>query len=236
MLARGATSVGPPASPTQDLFTAFFADRIAQLRQEPVPGDFLSDLIQVRDDAGVALTDEELLSIIRHFRVAGHETSTKMITALIYNLIQQPDVMAAARRDLSLCGNLVEEALRIESPVQALFRVANEDCRVGAVEIPAGSLLMMLYGAANHDPAQFPRPEAFDPERPNARAHLAFGQGPHYCLGAGFARAEGRIALEVLLSRTKEIAFVAGRNSFERTSSYVLRGLRELYVRLTPAD
>jgi len=232
MIARGEPPGGPPTGPAADLFTSFFSERIARLRAAPVPGDFLSDLIQVRDDAG-ALSDEELLSIIRHFRVAGHETSTKMITAAMYNLIVRPDVMEAARRDLSLCANLVEEALRIESPVQALFRVANEACRVGDVEVPAGALLMMLYGAANHDPDQFPRPETFDPDRPNARAHLAFGQGPHYCLGAGFARAEGRIALEVLLSRTKEIKFVEDRNSFERTASYVLRGLRELYVHMS---
>jgi cytochrome P450 len=231
----GAAS-GGVTGPADDLFTSFFSDRIAGLRRKPMPGDFLSDLVEARDDAGVALTDEELLSIIRHFRVAGHETSTKMLAAGMYNLIKSPPAMAAVRADLSLCANLVEESLRIESPVQALFRVANEDSRVGDTDVPAGSLLMLLYGAANRDPAQFADPETFDVKRENARSHLAFGQGPHYCIGAPFARAEGRIGFETVLSRTKEIGFVEDANSFERTMSYVLRGIRELYLRLVAAE
>jgi cytochrome P450 len=176
-----------------------------------------------------------VLSIIRHFRIAGHETSTKMLTAGLYYLVAEPSAMEAVRSDLSLCQNLVEETLRIEAPVQALFRIANEDCEVGGVEVPAGSMLMMLYGAANRDPDQFSDPETFEPNRPNARTHLAFGQGPHYCIGAPFARAEGRIGFETVLSRTKHIAFAEGENTFERTVSYVLRGIKELHLDVVAA-
>jgi cytochrome P450 len=210
-----------------DPFTRYFTERIVELRERPVAGELISDLIQTPDDAGRHLDDAEILSIIGHFRVAGHETSTKMITAAVYYLVDQPAVMDAVRSDRALCENLVEETLRMEAPVQGLFRIATRDAVVGGVPVPSGSMLMMMYGAANRDEEQFPSPDSFDPRRTNARTHLAFGQGPHYCAGAPFARAEGRIALETLLDRLDDIRFAPG-NSFERTVSYILRGLKEL--------
>ena len=221
-----------PAPKREDPFTRYFADRIAELRRRPVAGDFVSDLIQAPDDAGRHLDDAEILSIIGHFRVAGHETSTKMITAGMYYLIDQPRAMEAVRSDPALCENVVEEALRIEAPVQGLFRIATRDAVVGGVPIPAGSMLMMMYGAANRDSEQFADPDSFDLLRSNARTHLAFGQGPHYCAGAHLARAEGRIAFEVLLTRLGDIRFAPG-NTFARTASYILRGLRELKLTFT---
>jgi cytochrome P450 len=93
-------------------------------------------------------------------------------------------------------------------------------------------MLMMMYGAANRDDEQFGDPDLFDPRRPNARTHLAFGQGPHYCAGAPFARAEGRIGITTLLDRLDDLRFAPG-NSFERTVSYILRGLKELRLEFT---
>jgi cytochrome P450 len=215
-----------------DPFTSYFAERIAELRARPVAGDFVSDLIRTPDDEGRCLDDAEILSIIGHFRVAGHETSTKMITAAVCHLVDQPPIMDAVRADPALCDNLVEETLRMEAPVQGLFRIARRDAVVGGVPVPAGSMLMMMYGAANRDDEQFPDPDTFDPRRPNARTHLAFGQGPHYCAGAPFARAEGRIALETLLDRLDDLRFASG-NTFERTVSYILRGLKELRLEFT---
>jgi cytochrome P450 len=213
-----------------DPFEDFFTARISELRASPMEGDFLSDLIEVRGDDGKQLSDNEILSIIGHFRVAGHETSTKMITAAMYYLLRSPAAMKAVQGDLSLCDNLVEEALRMEAPVQGLFRVATEDTEVGGVKIPAGSMLMLMFGAANRDPEQFDDPDEFEPTRANARAHLAFGQGEHYCVGSPFARAEGRIGYEVLLSRLGHLAFDGDKNSFDRTVSYVLRGIKRLHL------
>lgn len=213
-----------------DPFNEYFGARIAEVRRRPVEGDVLSELAAARDDEGRPLTDMEILSIISHLRIAGHETSTKMITAAMYYLVNSPPALAAVRCNLALCENLVEEALRMEAPVQGLFRVATEDTTLGDVKIPAGSMLMLMFGAANRDEAQFADADVFDPERQNARSHLAFGQGAHYCVGAPFARAEGRIAFEVLLSRMRDIAFADGMNDFERTVSYVLRGIRRLHL------
>lgn len=217
-----------------DPFVDYFGARIAELRNRPIEGDFLSDLVHASDSEGRQLTDTEILSIIGHFRVAGHETSTKMITAAMYYLLRSSRAMKAVQADLSLCENLVEESLRMEAPVQGLFRVATEDAVLGGVDVPAGSMLMLMFGAANRDAGQFDDPDVFDPSRENARSHLAFGHGAHFCVGAPFARAEGRIGFEVLFSRLTEFAFDGDRNDFERTVSYVLRGIKRLHLTFTP--
>src|SRR5262245_22553706 len=131
---------GTTARPV-DPFTAYFTERIAELRSRPVAGDLVSDLIETPDDDGRHLDDAEILSIIGHFRVAGHETSTKMITAAVCHLVDQPPIMEAVRADPALCENLVEETLRMEAPVQGLFRIATRDAVVGGVPIPSGSML-----------------------------------------------------------------------------------------------
>jgi len=219
----------------RETFLGFFADRIGELRKAPVEGDFLSDLIEMPDANGVRLNDEEILSIIGHFQVAGHETSTKMMTQAMYQLVANPDAMAAVRGDPSLCENLMEEALRFEAPVQGLFQIAKGDIEIGGVNIPAGAMLMTLYAAGNRDPRHFDDPERFDLHRTNARTHLSFGQGIHFCVGSPFARAEGRLGFQAFLERTRDIRFAEG-NSFERTVSYVLRGIREMHLRFEPAS
>jgi len=226
---------GQDAVVAQPVFQAFFTDRIKELRQRPVEDDFLSELIEMPDANGVRLNDEEILSIITHFQVAGHETSTKMMTQAMYQLINHPDAMAAVRADPSLCENLVEEALRYEAPVQGLFQVAKEDVEIGGVTVPAGSMLMTLYAAANRDPRHFEHPDEFDVHRANARTHLSFGQGIHFCVGSPFARAEGKLGFQAFFARIKDVRFADGKNDFERTVSYVLRGIRELHLEFAAA-
>jgi cytochrome P450 family 150 subfamily A5 len=127
--------------------------------------------------------------------------------------------------------NLIEEALRVESPVQMLPRVAKVDVQVGGVEIPAGSVLMMMYGCANRDDAKFADGETFDITRSNARTNLAFGQGPHFCVGAPLARAEARIAFELLLGRCADWAYdTSVEQPAERELSMTLRGLTALHL------
>ena len=101
--------------------------------------------------------------------------------------------------------NFVEECLRIESPVKGDFRLARVTTELGGVTIPAGTTVMVVNGAANHDPGRFEHPAEFQVERANARQHLAFGHGPHTCPGAPLARAEGRITVERLLDRMDNI-------------------------------
>jgi cytochrome P450 len=198
----------------------YMADRCREREDDP-RDDLLSDLVHARfdsgDRAGERLDITELLSVIEQLLVAGNETTTKM--------------MAAVAADHSLIPGLVEEALRLESPVQMLPRVAKVDVEVGGVAIPAGSILMMMYGCANRDEAKYPAADRFDVVRANARTNLAFGQGPHFCPGAALARSEGRIAFETLLGRATDWAIDTGADRpMHRELSMTLRGLSGLHL------
>lgn len=216
----------------------YMVERIRERETEP-RDDLLSDLVQARfdqgDRAGEGLDMPELLNVIEQLLVAGNETTTKAIAAGMQLLLEHPDQLAAVEADHGLIPNLVEEALRVESPVQMLPRVAKVDVEVGGVAIPAGSILMMLYGCANRDSAKFPDGETFDIARSNARAHLAFGNGAHFCPGAALARSEGRIAFETLFGRATEWAFdTSAGPATDRELSMTLRGLSALHLSFRP--
>ena len=125
-------------------------------------------------------------------------------------------------------AGFVEEALRLEAPVQGLFRTAIVDTEVGGVPIPAGANLMIVYASGNYDESQFENPEHLDPCRRNSMKHLSFGHGEHYCLGAALARAEGRIAVETLVDRLDNIRLAPQELEFE--PSYVLHGMKTLHI------
>ncbi len=216
----------------------YMVERVRE-RQESPRDDLLSDLVQARFDsgerAGQPLETAELLNVIEQLLVAGNETTTKLIAAAMLLLIEHPDQMRAVSAEHGLIPNLVEEALRLESPVQMLPRVAKVDVEVGGVAIPAGSILMMMYGCANRDDAKYPDAASFDHARANARTNLAFGQGPHFCPGAALARSEGRIAFETLLGRATGWALDTTVDVVtHRELSMTLRGLSGLHLVFTP--
>jgi cytochrome P450 len=138
-------------------------------------------------------------------------------------LLADPELMARCRADLSLVPALIEESLRVESPIVGLYRTATKDTEVGGVPVPAGAHLLMCYAAGNRDAAQFERPETIDLERTGG-GHLAFGQGPHFCLGSALARAESRIGLTTLLTRLRDVRLDPDAPSPDYGSSYILRG------------
>ncbi len=217
----------------------YMVERVRE-RQESPRDDLLSDLVQARFDsgerAGQPLETAELLNVIEQLLVAGNETTTKLIAAAMLLLIEHPDQMGAVSADHRLIPNLVEEALRLESPVQMLPRVAKVDVEVGGVAIPAGSILMMMYGSANRDDARYPDAASFDHARANARTNLAFGQGPHFCPGAALARSEGRLAFETLLGRATGWALDTTVDVVtHRELSMTLRGLSSLHLVFTPS-
>lgn len=229
------TAVGPAALDGRATFASYFAAQIDDRRGRALePGDFVSELVHTPDADGTLLGDEELLSILGHFLVAGHETSTKMLTAGMALLLEHPGALAQVRADPSLIPNLVEEALRYDAPVQGMFRLATRDAELGGVAIPEGAMLMLVYGAGNRDAEHFPEPDAFDVTRFNARTNLSFGQGPHFCLGAPFSRAEGKIGFETILTRLHGIRLAPDANRFDRPPSFILRGLRELHLEFDP--
>ena len=219
-------------------FQKYMVDRVRE-REENLRDDLLSDLVQARFDsgerAGEGMTMAEMLDVIAQLLVAGNETTTKLIAAATLMLVENPEQMAKVRADHSLIPNLVEEALRMEAPVQMLPRFTKEDVEVGGVAIPKGSVVMAMYGCANRDGAKYPNPDMFDIERDNARTQMAFGQGPHFCVGAALARSEARIAFELLLSRLNNIALASVETPTHRELSMTLRGLTNLHLTFTPA-
>jgi cytochrome P450 len=210
-------------------FQHYFARKIEERRRAP-KDDILSDLIDARIDGVAPLDVAEMVSILQQFLVAGNETTSNLIASAVLLLLQNPDQLELVRRDPSLIPNMVEEALRLESPVQALFRVTTRDTELGGVRLPRGSRVVVLYAAANRDPAQFPDPDRFDVRRENARTHLAFGRGEHFCIGAALARKEAAVAFEILLARLPNLRLAPGANDFRHVPSFILRGLRELHV------
>lgn len=212
---------------SQSEFFVYFAAKIAERRASP-QDDLISDVVQAELD-GRPLEDREMLGMFNQFLVAGNETTTKLITSAIRILCERPELQDRLRADPSLIPGFVEEALRLEAPVQGLYRTALVDTEVGGIPVPAGSHLMLAYVAGNRDEALFPDADTPDPTRTNAMKHLAFGHGEHYCIGAALARAEGRIALETLLGRLDDIRLAEGPElAYE--PSYVLHGLRQLPI------
>src|SRR5581483_2637723 len=142
--------------------------------------------------------------------------------------------MARVREEPALVPNLVEEALRWDSPVQFLFRTATEDTEIAGEPIAAGTTIIPVYASANRDDARFPEGDRFDVTR-NAQGHVAFGYGVHFCLGAPLARLEARVALEQALARLPGLRR-AGDTPPERVPSLFLRGVQSLRVAFDRVD
>jgi cytochrome P450 len=141
-------------------------------------------------------------------------------------LTEQTDQMALVAGDAAAIPNMVEEALRYDAPVQFLFRLTTQDADINGTTIPAGNIIVPIYASANRDDEKYPDAARFDITR-NAQGHLAFGLGPHFCLGAPLARLEAKVAFEELFARTKDITRagepVRGEHMF-------LRGLTSMPV------
>lgn len=186
-------------------FQHYFVDLVEKRRREP-QDDLLTDLVTARPGGDEPLDNEELLSFLTVLLVAGNQTSTSLLNSMLLHLLRDPALMERVRADHTLIPALVEETLRYQSPIQTFFRKTTSDAVVGEVTIPAGSMVLVGFGAANRDERRFSCPEAFDVDRPNAREHVAFSFGPHTCPGAGLGRSEARIGMEVFLDRFARIS------------------------------
>jgi cytochrome P450 len=186
------------------------------------------------DDGERGLTDAEMISIFQQLLVAGNETTTKLFNEMVKLLAENKEWWWRLKADASLAVPIVEEALRLATPTQGMFRLVTEDTEIDGVPVPAGARLILMYSAANRDPAVFPDPDSFDPGRPNVRDHLAFGVGTHFCIGAPLSRLEAVVAIERLAERWDDFTLAAD-NRFEYEPSFVLRGLKELFVEFSPA-
>jgi cytochrome P450 len=207
---------------------AWFRGHLDRLRREP--GDsLLSALVTAASDDEAGLTDEELLATALLVFGAGFETTVNLIANGAVQLFEHPDQRRVLADDPSLWPNAVEEILRVDSPVQRTGRRAVRATVVHDVPIAEGELVILVLAAANRDPRLFPDPHRFDVTRANARDHLAFSSGIHFCLGAALARMEGEIALRALFERFPGLTS-AGTPRRRRT--VMLRGYELLPVRL----
>lgn len=208
------------------LCRSIIEDRMANPRD-----DFPSALIAAREGDHAALNPAELTTLAFGQLFAGHETTTGHLTNAVRHILGRPGTWAELRADPARIPAVVEEALRIDPPVINWRRRAKVDVRIGDVDIPAGAKLLLLLGSANHDGEVFPDPETFDPERPNAREHLAFGFGEHTCLGASLARLESRVVLEELVGRFSGASLLP--QELDYLPNILFRAPRGLMVRLT---
>jgi cytochrome P450 len=205
----------------------FLAEAVADRVDHPTD-DIIGRLVATSSDGDddEPLTPIEITLFAILLLVAGNETTTNLIGNGYSALREHPDAGRRLRADPSLIPAAIEETLRYDGPIQALFRGATEDVRVAEVTIPAGSTLMVAFAAANRDPAHFPEPDRFDLDR-DAHDHLGFGHGIHYCLGASLARLEARVVAETLLARTRSLE---PTGPGVRVDGLVLRGFTHLPV------
>jgi cytochrome P450 len=214
-------------------FQRYFHERIEERRAEP-RDDILSDLVHAGADEGERpLDDRELLMTLTQLLVAGNETTTNGIASAVWRLTSEPGLQDRLRVQPDRIPDLVEETLRLEAPIQAMWRIAAQDVELGGVTIPAGAVVMLRYTSGNRDGGHYECPEDFDLDRANPRDHLAFGGGIHFCVGAALARSEMTIALEALIERTSEVRLVPDQK-LEYPAHQLIRGLQRLEVELVP--
>jgi cytochrome P450 len=236
----GSTARSMRGNPLEFLYeqlTAYVEER----RREP-RDDVLTKLATATFPDGSTPEVIDVVRIAANLFSAGQETTVRLLATSFQLLAERGDLQQHLRDDPSRIPDFVEECLRIESPVKGDFRLARKGTTVGGVDIPAGTTVMVVNGAANRDPRHFPDPAELRVDRPNAREHLAFGRGIHACPGGPLARSEARVAITRLLERTSDITIAeahhgsAGSRRYDYAPTYILRGLTNLHLELTPAS
>jgi cytochrome P450 len=200
--------------------------RIAEERRRRPADDMVSSIV-AEQDGNTALTIREVIQFVMLLLVAGNETTTNLIGNAVSALLAHPDQLARVAADLSLVPRVIEETLRYDAPVQLLFRTATRDVELHGTKIPAGAYVVPLLGSANRDERQFADPDRFDVAR-SPQAHVAFGFGEHFCLGAALARLEARAALEALVPELPGLERASGS---ELVDSFLVRGPKRLELR-----
>ena len=199
----------------------YFAGLIAQRRRDPQ-----EDLTSALAAGDSGLTGAELLANLVLLLVAGFETTTNLLGTGLKLLLDRPEHAERLRADPSLAPAYVEEILRFDSPVQLTTRFTSVPLDLDGQDLPAGAALTMLLGSANRDPARYPDPHRFDPDRPNIQP-VSFGGGAHYCLGAPLARLEAQVAFPLLLTMLPGLAVDGEPRMRDRL---VLRGFATLPI------
>ncbi|MBU6240275.1 MAG: cytochrome P450 [Acidobacteria bacterium] len=203
--------------------------RVADSGGTPRPGLLTEYSLRLLDGERIPLIEME--SMVLQLLVAGHETTTSLITNFMWRMLEDTSRWDRIVADHSLIPNAIEESLRFDPPVLGLFRTNVEETSIRDVPVPAKSKVMALYASANRDPDAFPNPDHFDIDRDEMqlKRHYSFGWGIHHCLGAPLARQTARIAIETLASR---FPAMRANGATERLAPEILWGRRKLPVRL----
>ena len=230
-----AQRTGPPdparMNQAWDQMGSYLEGLLAAKRAQP-GDDLLSALTAARDEEH-SLDEEELVAMAFLLLVAGYITTVNLIGSGVADLLAHPDQLKLLRDDPDLLPGAIEEFLRYDGPVNpGIARFATEDVEIGGVTIPRGATVLVATAIADRDPAQFPSPHRLDVTRAD-NAHLAFGHGIHFCLGAPLARLEGQIAIGTVLRRLSDLALAVpfGELQWQVAS---LRGPKHLPVTFTP--
>ncbi len=218
---RGEAEDGEGAATT--VLTDYFRDLVAERRRRP-RDDMISFLIAA--EAGEeGIREDEVLPTCIFLLWAGHETTKNLIGNGLLSLLRHPGEMDTLKRNPEMIDNAVEEFLRFESPVQKFFRWTTTNVRIGGKTIPRDQFVVGLIGAAHRDPERFDDPDRFDIGR-NVGTHLAFGRGPHHCLGNLLARIEARAAVNTMLRRTRDLELRTEKVEWVEAASFrSLKGL-----------
>ena len=210
-------------------FDEWLTQHLASLRQHP--GDDLLSQLVAAQEGGVGLTDEELKSTAGLVLAAGFETTVNLLGNGVALLADDPEQRKQLTENPDLWPNAVDEVLRVDPPVLLTGRMSMADTEVEGAPMPRGSVMVGLLAGANRDPEVFPDPDRFDVTRENAREHVSFSAGRHYCLGAALARMEGQVGLQTLFERYPDLRVEPGG---VRRSTRILRGYETLPVTLSP--
>lgn len=193
--------------------------RLVAVGHETHPDTMVGDLVRAQED-GEPITDHEIASVCYSLLFAGHETTTTLISNTLRVLLDHPDQWQQLLEDPKRVGPAIDEVLRFSPSIVAWRRKALKDAVVGGVDIPQGAELLLLMGSANRDESRFADGEHFDITRENARDHLAFGYGIHYCLGNMLAKLQTRIVIEEVARLAPNLKLAASHLEFGKNLSF----------------
>ncbi|QLH24637.1 cytochrome P450 [Streptomyces sp. Rer75] len=211
-------------------FHAYASDLVERKRAEP-GDDLLSELTQISDSEDGRLSHDELISTAVGLLLAGHETTSNMILKMTAMLLSERERYEAVLADPGLVPGVVEEALRMDANGGVgIPRFITEDTEVSGVPVGAGSTLFVNLPAANRDERKFPDPDRFDPRRENNAQHLAFGAGPHFCVGQTLARVELQVVLGTFVRRLPELRLRDAPETLRIREGVAAGGFEDMWV------
>lgn len=220
--------------------SVYFYEYLSERRNNP-RNDVLTKLAQATYTDGELPPIEVITTHAATMYGAGQDTTVRLIAAMMKTLGENPQLQQQLRADKNLYTPFIEEVLRLDGPVKSTYRLARKKARIGDVEVPAGTVVMLTLGAMSRDPRKFEAPNEFRLDRKNIQLQLGFGKGVHTCIGAPLARAEAKLALEHILVRLADIRInetrhgPAGKRHYDYEPNYTQRALQNVHIDFSKA-